>query len=337
MNVIKKKIQKKLSEVKKYHSYFRWFSSEKEVVLLDLPNKTKVRTYLNLIIRLNAYYNLPVVIKFSPFRYFILIRWFKDFDNLYFKKPFSKIRVHKEFSFRGKADFKVNYKYKKVYNQQEYIPNALPYIMHPANYLMEQPEVLPKSVGIVMSGNMDKHIYDTNHMKNHFNILNRWKIYAELIKLEGVVEVEGGAYVRALKTGDYLRNMVIMKWQSGALPIEKWRYYLSTAKFIWCAPGMTMPLCHNILEAMSVGVVPILNYEDWLNPSLKDGENCLVYKKEEDMEKVLNKALQMSAENYQNIQTNVVNYYNEYYSVYDFDAAQGQDFIMLNETIEDII
>ena len=128
-----------------------------------------------------------------------------------------------------------------------------------------------------------------------------------------------------------------MKWQQGAIPSEEWRHYLSSANFLFCAPGMTMPMCHNVIEAMSVGVVPIINYQNWLNPSLIDGKNSLLYNSEESIHQVINRALQMNDSEYLVVQKNVIAYYESYYKDYDFEANRNQTLILLNEDSKDLV
>ena len=66
------------------------------------------------------------------------------------------------FSHHNNADFPINFNYKKVYTTDEYVKEAVPYIMHPRNYLISAPRKKKKKVGIVMSGNFEAKIYDSD-------------------------------------------------------------------------------------------------------------------------------------------------------------------------------
>ncbi|KAF2333104.1 glycosyltransferase family protein [Flavobacterium daemonense] len=334
--VLKKKIQKKLKEFRLNYSYVRFYADDKPVIYLDLKHQTKVRTYLNLFFRIRAVYDNPIVVKFSVLRMMFLAKWFKDLDYIYFEKPFSRLNKAKIFSHNKKADFKVNYNYRKVYSTNEYQENALPYIMHPANYLLPQPEILPKNIGIILSGNFEEKIYNTRVIPDNFGLLNRWEIYTEILKHKKGLSISGTELVQDLYSGCFKDKFIVMKWQSGAIPTEKWRHYLSSADFIFCAPGMTMPMCHNVLEAMSVGVIPILNYQNWLNPSLEDGINCLVFRDEKDIESVIDKALAFSDLQKNEMAKNVIEYYKIYYKSFVFCENESKDLIVLNENINDI-
>lgn len=335
--LLKKKISRKLKEFKENYQHVRFYNGTEEVLFLNLKQNTKVRTYLNLIFRLKQYYNQPIVIKFSLFRYFVLAKWFKELNFIYFSKPLQKPKVYRLFSHDKKADFKISFNYKKVYSSDNYIQEAVPYIMHPRNYMITEPDLLNKNIGVVISGNFEAKIYDSNLITENFKILNRWQIYNQIIKHPSVLTISGSELKQNLSSSHYLNKFVVMKWQEGAIPSEEWRHYLSSAKFIFCAPGMTMPMCHNVIEAMSVGVVPIINYQNWLNPTLIDGKNALLYNSNESISQVIDKALNINDSQYDELQKNVKEYYELYYRDFDFEAQRFQTLILLNEDIKDLI
>jgi len=337
MFLLKKKILKKIKEFRLNYSYVRFYDQNKPVIYINLNHRTKVRTYLNLFFRVHEVYKEPIVIKFSLLRMIFLAKWFNELDYIYFEKPFSKIIKFKTFNHHKKADFRVNYNYRKIYSCDEYQENALPYIMHPGNYLQPEIKTLPKNIGILMSGNFEKKIYNTNVIPDNFGMLNRWQIYQEVLKHNKLLLITGDELVKDLMSGKFKRNFVLMKWQSGAISTEKWRYYLSSADFIFCAPGMTMPICHNVLEAMSVGVIPILNYPHWLNPSLKESFNCLIYNDICDIEIIVDKALSLSENKKNEMKENVIEYYKGYYENYVFDKTKNSELIILNENIKDLV
>ena len=334
--IIKKKILKKLKEFRLSYSYIRFYEDKEPVIYIDLNHRTKVRTYLNLFFRIRKQYNNPIVIKFSVLRMILLSKWFHELEYIYFAKPLSNINKLKVFSHSKKADFIVNYNYKKIYNSNDYQANVLPYIMHPGNYMQSKTEILPKNIGILMSGNFEEKIYNTTVIPHNFGLNNRWEIYQEIIKHDKLLSITGVELIETLNSGKFKDNMVLMRWQSGAISTENWRTYLSAADFIFCAPGMTMPMCHNVLEAMSVGVIPILNYPHWLNPSLQDNFNCLVYKNNLEIGFTVDKALSLSVTEKKEMVKNVIDYYKKYYEGYLFDSNENKELIVLNENIYDL-
>src|SRR5260370_10572567 len=66
---------------------------------------------------------------------------------------------------------------------------------------------------------------------------------------------------------------------------SEWLKTLSRCEVFLAPPGISMPQCHNIIEAMAVGCIPLTNYIEWLSPPLTDGVNCFQFRDENDLRK----------------------------------------------------
>ncbi|ALF54334.1 hypothetical protein ACX27_18195 [Nostoc piscinale CENA21] len=97
---------------------------------------------------------------------------------------------------------------------------------------------------------------------------------------------------------------------------EKWLIELSNANFFLALPGGYMLMCHNVIEAMSVGTIPIISYENWLYPNLIHGKNCLVYKTLDEMYDLIDQITKIDNDTIKTMKKNVINYYDEYLSYY---------------------
>lgn len=333
-----KKIRKKISEFSLNYKSVKFYNGDEKIIYVHLKNRTKVRTYLNLIIRLRQETNAPIVFAFSPIFVFVMSRWLGQFENLYLQNPFYKYNKLWVFSHSKKATFRVSYDYSSVVQSNHYVPNAIPYILHPINYIKSINNNLKpkKEIGILFSGNVDKSIYDTDYINEKYKLNNRYEIYQKIKTNTYYENVVFSEFKTNLNTNKYQNKLVQMQHQLGAIPIQDWLYYLSGSRFMLCAPGMTMPMCHNVLEALSVGVVPIINYPNWLNPSLVDGENCLYFDSLNSLETVIARAINMSDEEYERIQKNAIEYYQTYYANFNFSNKINSQIILLNEHKKDV-
>ncbi len=332
-----KKIQKKHKEFIKHCKNIRFYNDKDSVIYIDLKNRTKVRTYLNLIIRLKEVTNAPIVFAFNPLLIFTMVRWFSKFDNLFIQNPFKKKNILWNFSHKNNATFKITYDFKLILNSEEFINNAIPYILHPEHYFVDKLNINnEKKAGILFSGNFNKEIYGTTYIKDKFGIENRYDILQQVKKSTYYFEANGKEFIQNIDTNIYIDKLVHMKHQNGAIQIRDWLKYLSKSKFLFCAPGMTMPMCHNVLEALSVGVVPIINYQNWLNPSLIDNHNCLTYSDLNSIQKVIEKAINMNETEYNKLKDNAVLYYNSHYKNFNFDEKKAKTLTMLNEHKKDL-
>jgi hypothetical protein len=85
---------------------------------------------------------------------------------------------------------------------------------------------------------------------------------------------------------------------------------MSGSNFAICPPGWLIPHSHNLVEAMSVGTIPITNYHSYVRPSLTPGSNCLGFSTLEELERVIDFALCMPLAEIQRLREGVI--YEEY-------------------------
>lgn len=98
---------------------------------------------------------------------------------------------------------------------------------------------------------------------------------------------------------------------------RNWFADLSRADFFLCPPGSHMLMCHNSIEAMSVGCIPIICYENWFSPNLIDRVNCLVYRDTEGLYAAVEAAIAMPKEEVVILRAGVLSYYKRHLFVKD--------------------
>jgi hypothetical protein len=82
--------------------------------------------------------------------------------------------------------------------------------------------------------------------------------------------------------------------------------------FFLCPPGWAIPHCHNIVEAMSVGSIPITNYSNYMSPPLSHGINCLSFDSLEDLTAVLDYISSIEYSDIERMREGVVRYYSTF-------------------------
>jgi hypothetical protein len=95
----------------------------------------------------------------------------------------------------------------------------------------------------------------------------------------------------------------------------QWRRYLSKFDFFLACPGVSMPLAHNIIEAMSCGCIPIIEqgYASLFIPPLTDRQNALFFNQTTHQpEEVLRAALKMPEDAIKKMRSQVLSYYENY-------------------------
>jgi hypothetical protein len=81
-----------------------------------------------------------------------------------------------------------------------------------------------------------------------------------------------------------------------------------------CFSGTDLPMCHNVIESMSVGTIPILSYADWFFPSLEHKKNAIIYSGAVDLISKIKEVLAMNQETMDEMRRNVMDYYDQYLS-----------------------
>jgi hypothetical protein len=90
---------------------------------------------------------------------------------------------------------------------------------------------------------------------------------------------------------------------------RRWLFELRQADFFLCLPGSHMLMCHNAVEAISSGCIPILSYENWFSPNLVHGTNCLSYRDLDGLKRAIKIALDMGDGEIAAMKSEVLKYY----------------------------
>jgi hypothetical protein len=94
--------------------------------------------------------------------------------------------------------------------------------------------------------------------------------------------------------------------------------FLGRSSFFLAPPGFRMPLCHNLVEAMSVGAIPILGYGAWLHPPLRDGVDSVQFSTLEELDSAIEHALAANEDEIHRLRSGVLAYYDAHLSVESF-------------------
>jgi glycosyltransferase involved in cell wall biosynthesis len=141
----------------------------------------------------------------------------------------------------------------------------------------------------------------------------------------------------------HLRKFVLAEWSwspanfrnaSARTTDEEWLSRLSECNFFLACPGMIMPMCHNIIEAMAVGTIPITEYAEEFYPPLEHEKNCLVFKGSAEAKAMIEYALTLTPEQVKRMKENVIQYYEEHLSPESFiqrvRQADDQSILTMN-------
>lgn len=203
----------------------------------------------------------------------------------------------------------------------------MPFSMHPMQYhtgqLLKLPELrqTERKLRIFFGGNTAKQAYQGKSVPQ-YGQLNRHE--ATELLIASVKETEIMTDLQTFnavvnKDRSLLNKFILLRAdESGQLKTEDWLATIAKSQFFMCFSGTNRPMCHNAVEAMSVGTIPIISYQDWFYPALEHMKNAIVYSGKEDLVSKVKQVLAMSEEQVRHMSKNVMDYYDEFLTPADF-------------------
>ncbi len=169
--------------------------------------------------------------------------------------------------------------------------HALSFGMHPPVALIgvsdETSIDVDRPVRILFAGNTNPASYDHAVLRRRHGVMTRREV------VERVKERLVGGHVVLERPAVRLPAATFLTAEALVPPIPdaQWLSTLAQADFFLAAPGTHMPLCHNLVEAMLVGTIPILEYGSYLEPALEDGVNCLAFRGSPSLDRAVERAV----------------------------------------------
>jgi hypothetical protein len=210
---------------------------------------------------------------------------------------------------------------------------TMPYFAHPEFYRRRLDVLVPslrdgtRHIRLLFAGTRDDAVYQQRFA---FPLLNRSQILDAIeAGLPGAVTtVRTRAGVASLRMHGERGAALVLSSQTDERGTERHllsqREYLdllARSDFFLAPPGVVMPLCHNIVEAMSVGTVPVTNYGHLLSPPLRPDVECIAFSTEAELVAQVRRVLDMTPEEIAELRANVVRYYDLHLSPSAFGRA----------------
>ena len=220
---------------------------------------------------------------------------------------------------------------KKIYLHFDFSPvvklsaghYAFPYIMHPQLYgeyfehnCLEKYRSSRRTLKILFSGNYNKD-YENSCIKEVCGKVSRYEIIEHLRKNPDVKLISSADEVQNVLTGGY-ENSVVLIDNRLRINQSNWMKLLSSADFFICAPGLVMPISHNMIESLAIGTIPLTNYAEWLAPNLRNGKNAVLFSSLDELDHSINEILQMNNDDVLQLRQQAINYYSDHLSQGEF-------------------
>ena len=194
-------------------------------------------------------------------------------------------------------------------------PIIMPYSVHPLLSGADLPARLEtlrknkKRLRIFFSGDTKGYTKNRIHYPN--TKIPRLEVIETILqRMAGkTIYVKHEADLKRLFADGFITSCVIVDTSRLWIDPTDWLPDLSKTDFFICPPGYCMPMCHNVIEAMAVGAIPIINYPEWFNPTLEHMENCIVFDDKKDLIRKIEDVLEMGQQTISEMRDKVIDYY----------------------------
>jgi glycosyltransferase involved in cell wall biosynthesis len=154
-------------------------------------------------------------------------------------------------------------------------------------------------------------------MLNDDGILGRVQI-ADFLKLSplvtGVEYVTDYAISHAMLTDTIRHHVVIVEAQTAGFSGLEYRNILLRARFFLALPGIASIFTHSLVEALSCGLVPIMQKSTRLPAVFVDGRNCLLFSDLNHLCEVIRKAHTIDNRLWNELSANALTVYRDVFS-----------------------
>lgn len=238
-------------------------------------------------------------------------------------------------------------KYFKNNHSQKNDKNELPIPIgfHPfhyyMNYLPSKVDIEKKRINkVFFAGNFKIESYSQPILAQIFKIQNRSELFSFLKERNLVTIPQKPEDLQLILEGRDIdtKDIVIVLGKSACtIHPSMIKEVVRKFQFFLAFPGMYMPLCHNLTEAMSVGTIPILeeNYAKVISPPLNHLKNCITFSGSGNLEKALDLSLKLSEEEKKKIRGNVLEYFEMHLSskaiVKKIESGRYRKYLLMAE------
>jgi len=196
-----------------------------------------------------------------------------------------------------------------------------------------------RKIGILFAGNCDKESYNREETRERFNIHTRWDIFSHLadnfprsdIFIPGNFE----DFTQARNSGRLTDKLVLIDINVFKIPQADWFDILTDTGFFIHLPGYIQPWCHNQIEAIASGAIPITEFPNLFHPALRNGDNAITYRDKDELLDIVERIIHgyLSEVEINRLKANVLSYYNERFS-FDAFKREVKSFLASTERVE---
>jgi hypothetical protein len=193
----------------------------------------------------------------------------------------------------------------------------IPFSLHPIWYqskgYLKINELRPsrRTLRILFGGNTLTSYYSSPKFKNYGLLTRAEGLEAAFSLTDRVKTIESKEELNAIFDGtNYLNACRVLRTDDKSVGVEdRWLELTAKSDFFLCLSGTDVPMCHNAIESMAVGTIPIIGYHEWFTPALEHMKNAVIYTTKEDLVAKLRQVFAMNSDEIERLRRGVLEFY----------------------------
>ena len=181
-----------------------------------------------------------------------------------------------------------------------------------------------RKIGAFFAGNTNTTTYNANITRQLFNVNTRHETFSYIIdKLpQNILYIPKtlDSFLRDIEIGLLENKIVLLNINNFEIPRKHYFEILLQTNFYIHMCGVIYPYCHNQIESMMAGCIPVTQFSDFFIPPFQHEKDSLLFKPLNDLIDIL---LKINSGNYANIieimRKNILEYYIRHYSFQSFE------------------
>lgn len=168
--------------------------------------------------------------------------------------------------------------------------------------------------GLFFAGRL-KDNYQKSQIDSRFGVVNRLDVIGTLRHQfpERILSHPVGSDANEqLTLAGNPQSITLVDSAQVAIDASDWLPTLARYDLFVCSPGVCQPMCHNVIEAMSVGTIPLIEYGDRFSPALTDSVNAVRFRGTDGLAAAVRRIDAMTPNQISELRRGVAEYYDRH-------------------------
>jgi len=181
-----------------------------------------------------------------------------------------------------------------------------------------------RKIGAFFVGNTQPATYNADHTKKLFNVNTRYETFNYIVDNlphEALyIPTDMDSFLKDLDGGILEKKVVLLDINNFEIPKKYYFYVLLQVNFFIHMSGVIYPYCHNQIESMLAGCIPVTQFSNFFIPPFQHETDSLVFNSLNDLISILRKITSGDYNSIiQSMRKNIIDYYIQHYSFKSFD------------------